>query len=70
MWETREIEPIAEEDQRAILEEHAAVDGPPKEPPQPEIDFCSKCGEHAEFEWDEDDGFLSVCCGTRPHSHE
>ena len=61
-----EIKPVSEEDQRAILKEHGAVDGPP----QPDIDFCSKCGEHTEFEWDEDDGFLSVCCGTRPHSCE
>ncbi len=30
--------------------------------PQPDIDICSACGEHAEFD---DNG--SNCCGARPY---
>ncbi len=33
---------------------------------QPDIDFCSKCREHTEFEMDEDGDLVSVCCGTVP----
>ncbi len=39
----------------------------PEEPPQPELDFCSGCHEHTEFEWsDEEECWTSVCCGARP----
>jgi hypothetical protein len=30
---------------------------------QPDIDICSACGEHAEFE-ETDDGCVSNCCGS------
>lgn len=32
---------------------------------QPELDICSSCGEHCEFEH-YDVGFRSNCCGTGP----
>ena len=33
----------------------------------PDLDFCSRCREHTDFDWDEDDEiWLSVCCGTEP----
>lgn len=31
---------------------------------QPDIDICSDCGEHAEFEESEDGGCVSNCCGA------
>lgn len=31
----------------------------------PELDFCAKCRDHTTFEWDELEGWLSVCCGAR-----
>ena len=32
----------------------------------PDLDFCSRCHEHTEFEWDDVDGWLSVCCAAAP----
>jgi uncharacterized OB-fold protein len=28
----------------------------------PESETCAKCGEHTAFEWDELEGWTSVCC--------
>lgn len=33
---------------------------------QPDIDICSSCGEHCEFE-DTEEGYLSNCCGANPY---
>jgi hypothetical protein len=33
----------------------------------PELDFCSRCREHADFEL-EDGRWLSTCCGALPVS--
>ena len=33
----------------------------------PELDFCSRCREHTDFQWDnEGHTWLSVCCGAPP----
>ncbi len=32
-------------------------------PEQPDLDICSKCGEHTAFEREQDDKLYSVCCG-------
>jgi len=32
----------------------------------PEIDVCAKCGDNTAFEWDEVEGWVSVCCTARP----
>ncbi|KKM07201.1 hypothetical protein LCGC14_1736350 [marine sediment metagenome] len=37
-------------------------------PPEPELDFCSRCHEHADFELDEDNEWVSGCCGVQPVS--
>jgi hypothetical protein len=35
--------------------------------PDPELDFCSRCHEHAEFVHDTDTGeLLSTCCSAKP----
>ena len=32
----------------------------------PELDFCSACHEHADYEWHEDEGaWLSTCCTAK-----
>lgn len=33
---------------------------------EPDIDICSDCGEHAEFE-ETEKGCQSVCCGAKPY---
>lgn len=30
----------------------------------PDYDICSSCGEHAEFGEDEDESYVSNCCGA------
>lgn len=30
-----------------------------------ELDFCSRCRDHAEFELDENEGWLSLCCSAK-----
>lgn len=36
-----------------------------EDPFDPDLDFCSKCHEHTEFEQVDGDGeYLSVCCGA------
>ena len=37
----------------------------PRDAP-PELDFCSDCHEHADYEWHEDEGaWLSTCCTAK-----
>ncbi len=37
------------------------------EHPPPDLDFCSRCHEHTDFEWSgEEECWISVCCGARP----
>lgn len=36
----------------------------------PEYDICSSCGEHAEFGNEEDDSFVSNCCGASPYNSD
>ena len=37
------------------------------EPDPPDLDFCSRCYEHTEFEWDDvDEIWLSACCAAMP----
>lgn len=50
---------------RASLRKDAAKKEKKDEPP-PELDFCSRCKEHAEFEKDDDGRWLSTCCAARP----
>lgn len=45
--------------------------GPPvqhrEEPTRPpDLDFCSRCHEHTDFECDEVGDWLSVCCSAQP----
>lgn len=35
-------------------------------PDKPELDFCSRCKEHTDFELDEDGSWVSVCCSASP----
>ncbi len=36
-------------------------------PPLPDLDFCGRCHEHTEFEWEEEDEvWVSACCGVTP----
>ena len=35
-------------------------------PPQPELDFCSRCHEHAIFTSDGEGGLWSDCCNAPP----
>jgi hypothetical protein len=37
-----------------------------KEIRPPDLDFCSRCHEHTDFELDETEEWLSVCCGASP----
>lgn len=37
-----------------------------KEFSQPDIDLCSECGEHCEFEETKDGNYESNCCGAGP----
>ncbi len=37
------------------------------DPSDPDLDFCSRCHEHTDFKWDEDEeGWVSVCCTAKP----
>lgn len=35
-------------------------------PDRPELDFCSSCREHTDFERDSGGAWVSICCGAGP----
>jgi len=36
--------------------------------PQPDCDICSDCKEHTDFDYTEDEGHTSTCCGAAPYA--